>query len=107
MYVLQLTESERHFLLSLLNARRHPIAAELAAQLGSSEEVFGLVTWSDSDIASQLTEHGLRDLPENIRDVRNSYHIRHIGDSMIEHGWGVLEEAVSELKHQQDDARRS
>jgi len=54
--------------------------------------------WSDDDIASQLREHAVPDTPENIRAVRESYYGRHIDDQMIEHGWGVLEEAVSELK---------
>jgi hypothetical protein len=71
------------------------------AQLKSSDNVFGLVMWSDSDIASQLNEQGLEETPQNIRAVRESYHARHIDDRMAEHGWEILEEAVSEVKRRQ------
>ena len=53
--------------------------------------------WSNDDIASQLEEQGVPDTPENIRAVRDSYYVQHIGDEMVGHGWGVLEEAVRQL----------
>jgi hypothetical protein len=98
MYVLQIDVAERNYLVSLLKKQLGFTAAGLAAQLTSSENVFGLVVWSDSDIASQLNKQGVQEIPENIRAVRESYHARHIDDQMTEHGWSVLEEAVSELK---------
>jgi hypothetical protein len=54
--------------------------------------------WSEDDIAWQLREQGVPDTAENIRAVRESYYGRHIDDQMVEHGWGVLGEAVRELK---------
>ncbi len=98
MYVLQLDSTQRDYLLSLLKKRRASTAKELVAQLERSDDVFGVVMWSDDDIASQLREHAVTDTPENIRAVRESFHGRHIDDQLIEHGWGLLEEAVSELK---------
>jgi hypothetical protein len=97
MYVLQIDVQQRDYLLSLLEGREGFAAAMLAEQLRSLDNVFGIVMWSDTDIASQLREDGLPDTRENINTVRQSYHARHISDRMIEHGWEVLEEAVSAL----------
>jgi hypothetical protein len=101
MYVLQLDSTERAYLMSVLKRRRAPTATGLVAQLKSSDDVFGFVMWSDGDIASELNHQGLEETPQNIRAVRESYHARHIEDQMVEHGWGVLEEAISELKRRQ------
>src|SRR5271157_1635403 len=98
MYVLQLDSAQRDYLLSLLREQRTPAAKGLVAQLRSSDDVFGVVMWSNDDIAFQLREQGAPDTLENIWAVRESYIGRHIDDQMVEHGWGVLKESVSELK---------
>jgi hypothetical protein len=99
MYVLQIDAQQRDYLLSLLEGRRSTTAATLVGELRSLDDVFGIAMWSDSDVASQLQEEGLPDTPENILAVRQSHYGRHISDRMIEHGWGVLEEAVFALAH--------
>jgi hypothetical protein len=101
MYVLQLEPTERNYLLALLKRRRERTAAALANRLRSSEDVFGVVMWSDSDIASQLNEEGVEDTADRIRVVRESYLARHIDERMVELGWDVLEQAVSELNWRQ------
>ncbi len=98
MYVLKLNETQRDYLLSLLKGHTTFTATALAAQLGTADDVFGVVTWSNDDIASQLRKQGMPWTPENIRAVRESYYGRHIDDQMVEHGWSVLREAVSEVK---------
>ena len=98
MYVLQLDSAQRDYLLSLLEEQRTSAATGLVAQLRSSDEAFGVVMWSNDDVASQLREQGVPGTPENIRTVRESYYGRHVADEMVEHGWGVLKESVSELK---------
>jgi len=97
MYVLSLDASERHYLLSLLERQRASTAKHLAVQLRTADDVFGMVTWSDEDIASTLRGQEIPDTPGNIRTVRDSYYGRHIQDHMVEHGWTLLEEAVSGL----------
>jgi len=97
MYVLQLDSAQRDYLLSLLKKQRTSAATGLVAQLRRSDDVFGVVMWSNDDIASQLREQGVPNTPENIWAVRDSYNGRHIDDRMIEHGWGVLEESVWDL----------
>jgi len=101
MYVLQLEATERNYLLALLRRRRERTAAALATRLRSSEDVFGVVTWSDTDIASQLKEQGVKDTVDRIRVVRDSYLAQHIDERMVELGWGVLEQAVSEVNWRQ------
>ncbi|MGB7556090.1 MAG: hypothetical protein WBM04_17080 [Candidatus Korobacteraceae bacterium] len=98
MYVLRLDSTQRDYLLFLLKKQLTFTATGLAEQLTSSENVFGVVMWSEDDIAWQLKEQAVPDTAENIRAVRESYYGRHIDDQMLEQGWGVLEEAVSELK---------
>jgi hypothetical protein len=98
MYVLLLGAAERDYLLALLKKRRAYTAATLRAQLRDSGEVFGVVMWSDVDIASELQEQDVLDSPENIDAIRQSYYVRHVDDVMIERGWAALEQAVSELK---------
>jgi hypothetical protein len=98
MYALQLDSTHRDYLLSLLQEQRTPEASGLVVQLRNSEDVFGMVMWSNDDIASQLREQGVPDSPENVWAVRESYIGRHIDDQMVEHGWGVLKESVCELK---------
>ena len=98
MYALQLDSAHRDYLLSLLQEQRTPEASSLVVQLRNSEDVFGMVMWSNDDIASQLREQGVPDTPENVWAVRESYIGRHIDDQMVEHGWGVLKESVWELK---------
>lgn len=98
MYVLQLDSAQRHYLLSLLKRQHTPVAGALVEQLRTSDDVFGVVMWSNDDIASQLTELGVPDTPENIRVVRESCKRRHIDDQMVEHGWSVLEESIRELE---------
>ncbi|MFB3917742.1 MAG: hypothetical protein ACE14M_13500 [Terriglobales bacterium] len=98
MYVLQLEAAERNYLLSLLKRQPVSTARRLATRLRTADKVFGVAMWTDDDIASTLKEHDVPDTPENIRAVRNSFYARHIGDHMVEHGWGVLEEAVCQLK---------
>jgi len=98
MYVLQLDSAQRDYLLSLLREQRTSAATGLVAQLRSSDDVFGVVMWSNDDIASQLREQGAPDTPENIWAVRESYNGRHIDDQMVEQGWSVLKESVWELK---------
>jgi len=98
MYVLELDSSERKYLLSLLKAQHISTAKRLVMRLTSSEDVFGVVMWGDEDIAFQLREQAVADSPENIRAVRESSLVRHIGDRMTEHGWDVLEAAVLELE---------
>ena len=98
MYVLELEPSERNFLLALLKRRRERTATALASRLRSSGDVFGVVMWCDGDIASQLNEQGVEDTVDRIRVVRESYLARHIDERMVEFGWDVLEQAVSELK---------
>ena len=98
MYILELESTQRDYLLSLLKEQLTPTATGLVAQLRGSDDVFGVATWSDDDIASKLKEQDVPDTAENIWAVRESYYARHIGDEMVEHGWGVLEEAVWELK---------
>ncbi len=97
MYVLWLDGSERHYLLSLLKKQRASRAIQLAAQLRAAVDVFGVVMWSDGDIASMLREQGVPDTPDNVLAVRDSYYGRHMQDHMIEHGWTLLEDAVSGL----------
>lgn len=97
MYVLQLDAAEREYLLSLLTTQRESTARGLEIQLRGSDDVFGVVWWSEADIASQLSEETVPVTPENIQAIRESYYCRHIADRMIEHGWGQLEEAVSDL----------
>ena len=97
MYMLHLDSAQRDYLLSLLQEQRTSTATSLVAQLRSSDDVFGAVMWSNDDVAFQLREQGAPDTPENIRAVRESYIGRHIDDQIIEHGWGVLKESVSEL----------
>jgi len=97
MYVLRLDSAQRDYLLSILNRQRTPTAKGLVAQLRRSDDVFGVVMWSNDDIASQLREQSVPDTPENIRAVRESYIGRHIDDQMVGHGWCVLEESVREL----------
>jgi len=97
MYVLLLDVAERDYLLSLLKKKRASIAARLTAHLRGSDEVFGVVMWSDADIASELKEQGALDSPENIEAIRESYDVRHIDDAMVERGWAALEQAVTEL----------
>lgn len=97
MYILQLDGTEREYLLSVLETQRGPAARGLAAQLRRSDEVFGVVWWSEADIVSQLIEQAVPATSENVQTIRESYHCRHIADRMIEHGWGVLEEAASDL----------
>jgi hypothetical protein len=98
MYVLWLDAAERDYLLSLLKKRRASTAEGLKSRLRSSDDVFGVVMWSDADIALQLQEQGVLDSPENIEAIRQSYYVRHVDDAMIERGWAALEQAVSELK---------
>ncbi len=98
MYVLQLDSAQREYLLSLLKEQPTSAAAILVAQLRRSDDVFGVVMWSNDDIASQLRQEGAADTPEDIWAVRESYIGRHIDDQMVEHGWCVLRESVSELK---------
>jgi hypothetical protein len=102
MYVLQIDATERKYLLSLLKGRRGSTARGLSAELKNSNEVFGVVMWGNDDIASQLKEQAMLDTSENIEAVRRSYYCRHIHDQMVEHGWGILEEGVSELKASHD-----
>lgn len=97
MYVLQLDATEREYLLSLLKTQLGSGARGLAAQLRSSDDVFGVVWWSEADIASRLSEQTVPATSENIQAIRESYYCRHIADRMIEHGWGQLEEAISGL----------
>jgi hypothetical protein len=94
MYVLQIDAQQRDYLISVLEGRDSYTAAILREQLTGLSDAFGIAMWTDLDVASQLQEEGLPDTPENIRAVRKSYSVRHISDRMIEHGWGVLEEAV-------------
>src|SRR5579872_2894421 len=98
MYILELESTQRDYLLSLLKEQRTSTATGLVAQLRGSDDVFGVATWSNDDIASKLKEHGVPDTPENIGAVRESYYARHIGDEMVEHGWGVLGEAVRQVR---------
>jgi hypothetical protein len=97
MYILEIDSTQRDYLLSLLKEQPTPAAAALVAQLGDSDDVFGVTMWSNDDIVSQLSEQGVPDTPENVSAVRESYYVRHIGDEMVAHGWGVLEEAVEQL----------
>ena len=99
MYVLQLDSAQRDFLLSLLKGQRTSAATGLVAQLRNADDVFGVVMWSNDDIASQLREQGVPDTPDNIRAVRQSCNCRHIDDQMVEYGWRVLEESVRELEY--------
>jgi len=91
MYVLQLDETERDYLFSLLKSQRGSIARALAAQLRNSQDVFGLVWWSEADIASKLTERSVPATPDNISVLYESYSCRHIAERMIEQGWSLLE----------------
>ncbi|HET9407974.1 MAG TPA: hypothetical protein VFO39_12115 [Candidatus Sulfotelmatobacter sp.] len=100
MYVLQLDEAERRYLLSFLRGRRGT-AARLKEQLSSSEDCFGTVTWSDADIATELQNQGMPETAGNIRAIRTSYLGQHIDDEMIDSGWAVLEQAVTDLKNHQ------
>jgi hypothetical protein len=97
MYVLLLDATEREYLLSLLKTQRGATAKGLAAQLRSSDDVFGVVWWSEAHIALRLSEQTVPATPENIQAIRESYYCRHIADRMIEHGWSQLEEAISNL----------
>ena len=96
MYVLELNMKQRDYLLSLLDGRAG-MAAELAVRLKSAPDSFGVVMWTNEDIASALREYGLRDTNSNVRAVRASYQSRHMEDLTIEHGWSLLEDAVSTL----------
>ena len=98
MYVLHLDSTQRDYLLSLLKKQLTFTATAMVEQLTSSDNAFGVAMWSEDDIAWQLREQGVPDTAENIRAVRESYYGRHIDDQMVEHGWGVLGEAVRELK---------
>lgn len=97
MYVLQLDETERDYLFSLLKSQRQSIARALAAQLRNAEDVFGLVWWSEADIASKLMERSVPATPDNITAVYESHCCRHIAERMTEQGWSLLEDAVFEL----------
>jgi hypothetical protein len=97
MYVLQLDGDERDFLLSLLKSRSGVIGRKLSTKLRTTEDVFGVVMWTDDDIKSLLEQKNLPSTRENIARVRASYFGRHIDDQMVEHGWEVLEQGVLEL----------
>lgn len=96
--MLQLDAAERDYFISLLKSRQATIAKGLVARLRECEDVFGVVAWSDTDIADELIEQAVPDTPENIRAVRGSYHGRRIGDLMVDYGWNVLRDAVASLK---------
>jgi len=98
MYLLELDSTHREYLLFLLAKEGAPTAVNLAAQLKGSEDVFGVVMWTDRDIGEELQQQDVPKTRENILAVRDSYHVRHIGDQMVDHGWSVLREAVAEFK---------
>lgn len=98
MYTLQMDSVHRDYLLSLLQGQRTAEASDLLVQLQNSEDVFGVVMWSNDDIASELREQSVPDTPKNVLAVRESYIGRHIDDRMVEHGWDVLKESVWDLK---------
>jgi hypothetical protein len=97
MYVLWLDGTERDYLLSVIRKQRGAHAKQLASQLRTAPDVFGIAMWSDEDVASALRDAGVPDTPANIRAIRSSHYGRHIQDHMIERGWELLEVAVSAL----------
>jgi hypothetical protein len=97
MYVLWLDKTERDYLLSVIRNRRGENAKQLANQLRTTPDVFGVAMWSDEDVSSALREAGVPVTPANVRSIRSSHYGRHIQDYMIERGWELLEVAVSAL----------
>lgn len=97
MYLITLNKIERTHLLNVLSRNSSLMSASIAGRVRSAEDVFGVVSWSNDDIISLLEERGADTSKVNVRQVRNSYHARHIDDEMVDCGWSVLEDAVSEL----------
>ena len=62
-------------------------------------EGFGHVRWTDDDLQGQAQEVLGRTLTKReLEQVKSSYYIRHIDDTMIEAGWENIRLAVQELQ---------
>jgi hypothetical protein len=97
-YLLEITESERKYLLSLLWGRRGTVASVVREKLSDAEDCFGVSAWTDADLEEVLQEQDLPVTRQNIRSIRESYVARHLGDIATDHGWEVLEQAAMDLQ---------
>ncbi len=57
---------------------------------------FGIVRWSDEDIATRLQDFGFDAGAENISIIRRNCEHHFFTDSMIETGWNCIDSYINE-----------
>ena len=71
------------------------MAADISDRLAESQNCFGVVAWTNRDLAKLLRQINVPATKENIAFIRESYVGRHLEEYMIQHGWALLEQTVT------------